>query len=909
MFSVAPIPDNEAARLAALEDYQLLDTPPEDVFDAFARLAANVCGVPIALISLVDRERLFFKANLGLGELTQTSREHAFCAYAILQDGLFEVPDATLDERFRESPLVTGEPSIRFYAGVPLVVPTGEVLGTLCVMDVKPHHLTIEQRTGLRSIADAILDQFESRRALLRLFDSSRAELYHLDVADRRLIFASEAARTNLGYTLAELRAIALPDLLPEMAIEDRFDGYMERLRSDPKQRFSLRTTARRKNGTTYPIELRIELVQARRRELALAFGTDLTSQTEASERISLLSTAIERAQDAVLITSPSPDRIAPPTIIYANDAFLRQKGVKLEDVVGRPADLFFGPKTNRPMLRSFYQQLLDGKSASTQYISYRSDGTEYHTEISAQPIVNADGEVANLVIIARDITDSVMRGMTLELQNERLTALTSIARGIFSALDPRALVEALLVGIRQLTGGEGRLIAVRADGALVETDDLNLLPDAPDVADPFLRTALNAPISVVDEDNRRLAIAVLGGAGRAVFVLDVHATEHAFIAADVFAFGLLAQYVAVAARNVEIYRELATRRASVIELNQVKNDLIAMLAHDFKGPLTTIVGFADVLAEDERFDEESRQFLNMISSSAMRLAGLATDTLALSRLDQNDFNLHVDPVDLELLVRDVARVFSVTRTIDIRADAKSHVVNGDPGRLRQVFENIIGNAIKYSPGGEAVEVNVRAVGDGVEVAVRDRGIGIPEADQRKLFGRFARASNARELGIGGTGFGLYLAKRIVDLHGGRIDIKTRIGLGSTFRIYVPTTPAPQRDVSRRVILLDADGDARSYVAHTLREDGLAVTVVTTEEEVFGALDSAAFDAAVVNVDLLSTDEVAFIERIAGRTALVRLGASGKPAESGWSATLGKPFLIKDLRDAVDGAIRRHARS
>ncbi|MBV9067064.1 MAG: hypothetical protein JO231_00005, partial [Acidobacteria bacterium] len=108
-----------------------------------------------------------------------------------------------------------------------------------------------------------------------------------------------------------------------------------------------------------------------------------------------------------------------------------------------------------------------------------------------------------------------------------------------------------------------------------------------------------------------------------------------------------------------------ASRRDAVVELNQVKNDLIAMLAHDFKGPLTTIVGFADVLAEDDRFDYEARQYLGMISSSAMRLASLATDTLALSRLEQNELALALGEVDLVALVRDVVRVFSVTRPID----------------------------------------------------------------------------------------------------------------------------------------------------------------------------------------------------------------------------------------------------
>jgi len=800
MLALPPVPDNEEARLAALEDYQLLDTAPEDVFDAFARAAAVVCGVSIGLISLVDRDRQFFKANVGLGDLVETPRNVSFCAYAILQDGIMEVPDAKEDERFRSNPLVSGDTGIRFYAGVPLVVSGGEALGTLCVLDRKPHELSFEQRTALRAIADAVLATIEARRAML-------------------------------------------------------------------------------------------------------------TERSAANRRIELLAAAIETAQDAIIITTPPPDPHTPSTIVYANDAYLRQKGVALEDLIGKPTDAFFGAKTDRSALVAFREKLLAGQSAQVEHITYRSDGSEYYSDVAARPMIDSDGNVTHFVIVTRDVTDAVMRGMTLELQNERLTALTSIARDLFSALDPRALAQSLLVGVRELTGGEGRLLALRSDGALVDTDDLSASPAAGDVSDTFLRTALTAPISVLDDDNRRLAIGILGAGRRTAFMLDVRAGDAAFVAADVFAFGLLAQYFAVAARNVELYRELAARRSSVVELNQVKNDLIAMLAHDFKGPLTTIVGFADVLSEDERFDEESRQFLAMISSSALRLASLATDTLALSRLEQNDFSLHVEPVDLSALVRDVARIFSVTRTIDIRAGEGPYLVTGDRGRLRQVFENIIGNAIKYSPGGETVEVRVRHATDGVEVSVRDRGIGIPDADRPKLFGRFARASNARELGIGGTGFGLYLAKRIVEMHGGTIGVSTRVGMGSTFKIVLPTSPKPQQTANRRVLLLDAEGDARSYIAHTLREDGMAIAVVGTEDDVVAALDDDTFDAAVIDVDLIGRDEAAFIGRVARRTALVRLGTAGIPAESGWDAALGKPFLIKDLREAVDRAIGRHAAS
>ncbi len=120
----------------------------------------------------------------------------------------------------------------------------------------------------------------------------------------------------------------------------------------------------------------------------------------------------------------------------------------------------------------------------------------------------------------------------------------------------------------------------------------------------------------------------------------------------SVFALGLVAQYAAIAMRNVELYGELDARRNAVVELNQVKDDLIAMLAHDFKGPLTSIVGFAQILAEDPNLDAQSRHWLDTITQNALRLANLATDTLALSRLENADFSLVRHPVDVAQLVR-----------------------------------------------------------------------------------------------------------------------------------------------------------------------------------------------------------------------------------------------------------------
>ena len=224
----APLRPDEAGSLQALQALQVLDSAPEPEFDALVRAASLLCGVPIALLSLIDAQRQWFKANLGLPGITETPRDLAFCAHAVLGSDVFEVPDATLDARFVDNPLVADRPDIRFYAGAPIQLSSGHLVGTLCLIDHSPHKLTEAQREALRCLAQVAAHALEGRRAMQQaaqvhrerehtlgalarsedrlrsLYQATPALLHAIDM-DGRLVMVSDAWLARLGYARDEV--------------------------------------------------------------------------------------------------------------------------------------------------------------------------------------------------------------------------------------------------------------------------------------------------------------------------------------------------------------------------------------------------------------------------------------------------------------------------------------------------------------------------------------------------------------------------------------------------------------------------------------------------------------------------------------------------------------------------------
>ena len=258
---VEPLSADETMRLEILAEYQVLDTPPENDFDRIVSLAARIFDVPMVLISLVDRERQFFKARVGF-DVCETTRDVSFCAHAIRGEDILFIPDASLDPRFADNPLVLGPPSLRFYAGKPLVAPSGERLGTLCVLDNKPRaFFGAQDRATLTDLAALVMERMESRRvdhgrAVSQVrFESIAAtspDAIICSNAHGEITFWNPAAERLFGYTADEVLAHS-PDIIIAEEWRELYGQELGLLRADICRERTVELAGRRKDGREFP--------------------------------------------------------------------------------------------------------------------------------------------------------------------------------------------------------------------------------------------------------------------------------------------------------------------------------------------------------------------------------------------------------------------------------------------------------------------------------------------------------------------------------------------------------------------------------------------------------------------------------------------------------------------------------
>jgi len=379
----------------------------------------------------------------------------------------------------------------------------------------------------------------------------------------------------------------------------------------------------------------------------------------------------------------------------------------------------------------------------------------------------------------------------------------------------------------------------------------------------------------------------------------------------------------------VNLQRDLAKQNRTLERLNEEKNTLLGIAAHDLRNPIASIKGHAAFLLESEPDPALSpalrRRSLESIARVSEQMLALVNDLLDVTAIESGRLDLRREPCALDALIArrvEFFRALGERKAIAVEAElGEALTVAVDPNRIEQVIDNLVSNAIKYSPHGSCVSVTLRAEGDEVCFTVRDQGPGLTLEDQRRLFGVFQKLSARPTGGEKSTGLGLAITARVVKAHGGRIEVESEPGAGATFSVLLPgrigptEAAGPEPPAAVRVLVVDDDEDIRLAVELALGEEhGFEVRPCASLEEALEALRSFSPDLLLLDVEMPGHDGPATLARLREEASLretpaIFLTARVEPARIARYRALGardviaKPFDLQSLRRRLHAAM------
>jgi PAS domain S-box-containing protein len=404
-FDRNPIPENEDERLSALISYGIMDTLPEQDYDAINRLASYICGTPIALLTFINADRQWYKASIGVDN-TEIPRSETFCRYTIMSDEILEVPDATQNELFADHPAVT-EGGIRFYAGAPIIDNEGYRLGTICVADTVPHHLTDAQKDALKTLAREVTSHITLRRQKQELEQSEKLhnEFFNLFnnspevhcVTDRegKIQLINQAVTRVLGYTPIEAIGVHIWEFFPKADRQQTFALLEDGLRNKQKA-YDLETRIVNRSGEVKWISWSV----IAKGPSWYASGRDITFQKKVVGELELLSLVASKVSNGVVISN------ADNQVIWINTAFEQITGYDLADVSNKAlGDVLMGELTDVGIIQKARELSKNKQSFEVDLLIYRKDGQPLWISVINSIILDERGNVDKYVEVIIDVT------------------------------------------------------------------------------------------------------------------------------------------------------------------------------------------------------------------------------------------------------------------------------------------------------------------------------------------------------------------------------------------------------------------------------------------------------------------------------------------------------------------------
>ncbi len=833
---VASLPANEVVRLARLRALDILDTEPDLELDSLTQAASLVCGVPISLISLIDADRQWFKSNTGLDGVTQTPREFAFCSHAILGDALMEVPDARVDVRFADNPLVSAAPDIRFYAGVPLTLSDGTAIGTLCVIDRVPRQLDERQRAILSSlgkaataalergvrtkqIVQAQIDAARSNQAKLRLaaiIEHSDDAIISMDMQSLVVTWNQGATRL-FGYTVQEMLGQRLDRIFPADRLNEH-TSWIERLRrGEVVGHFD--TLRLHRDGRPVAVSVSLSPIFGEGHEV-IGFSNIVrdVSQRMASEA-ALRAGELRWRSLAEFLPVGVFQTNASGACTYTNPHWQAVHGLSLEESLDQGWLKYLHPADKEHAIAQWRQTAGQGAEFDRELRLLREGNTVRHVHVRARPELDAQGVLVGYVGSVEDITEE--RAVQVRIRDLSHRMKMATAAGGF--------------GVWEFDYGSGELIW---DSRMHELYWANPAQSAD--LDGYWR-------SLVHPDDSDATAQLLAAAGRgeaqydATFRLCGPSGQTRVIRAvavrEADAHGNTVRLVGL---NWDVTEQtlqqdaLQAAKEAAEQANVSKSQFLANMSHEIRTPMNAVLGMSYLLGTTP-LNPDQRRYLDMVRVSGQNLLGLLNDILDFSKIEAG--RMELAPIDFA--VDDVLSALASSMTVSAGekhlelaigiAPDVPRLLHGDALRLQQILVNLTSNAIKFTERGE-VAVAARVVSrqaDSIELRfeVRDTGIGLTQAQTEQLFMPFSQADASITRRFGGTGLGLSITRQLVELMGGTIGVESQYGSGSCFwftsqyGVAAEPAKATYRLGARcfRALVVDDNATSRQFLMETLQ--------------------------------------------------------------------------------------------
>ena len=841
--------DSEIKRLDALNSYNVLDSFPEKEYDAITRLASYICQVPIALITLIDEERQWFKSKVGL-DINETARGDAFCNHTILSDELMEIENATEHEIFKHNPFVSGTANIRFYAGAPLIDPEGHRLGSLCVIDTVPHKLTPEQRDALRTLADEIMSHFVLRKQKLALENSlkvhkeffnlfnSSPEIHLIADKDSNIELINNSVKTILGYEPREAIGRSLWDFVVGRNREQFVPLIEKALVSG--QSYELETqTISADNKVKW-----IGWCGIYKAEKWYASGRDITYQKKILADLERLSLVASKIVNGIVISD------ADDKIIWTNGAFEKITGYNHADVENkRLPDVIIGPDDDKGGREQYNEQIQKKQSYSVHVFATRKDGRQIWLSINNSVIYNEQGESEKYIRVIVDITKRITAQKDLEMLS--LVASNTTSGVVIN--NSEGEIEWVNHAFEKITGYNLTDVNNKHLGDILqgELTDQSIIQKGRDLSKN--KQSFEVDLLAYRKDGKPIWLTVINS-----IILNKE--------------GAVDKYIEVvidisAKKKVEL--ELIAAKEEALQLSRAKDMFISVMSHEIRTPLNAVIGISRLLL-DANLPESQKENLDVLKFSADNLMTLINDVLDFTKIETGNVELEKGSVDLRETVQSIIgslQYKTKPKNIYLNANidaAVPAIVIGDSTRLSQILLNLGSNAVKFTEhGGITIELkvieqtrkNVR-----IRFSVTDTGIGIAHSKLSTIFESFKQAEVDITRKYGGTGLGLAISKKLIELHDSRINVDSEPGKGSTFWFTITFNKdnnkksnqnKVEREINMHVLVVDDNQINRLLINKILTKWGATIDFAENGLQAVNKVESNKnYDAVLMDIHM-----------------------------------------------------------